>query len=75
MKYLPGSGKYQGFIKGKNIDEVWITLSKKGSITSNGAVKLPDGTILWKYSPSTTGVPSVLINRPNQIKIAIRFSN
>jgi len=71
LERLKGS-VHQGFVKG-NIDDVFKSIIQGGKYITPYRVQLPNGTIITKYSSSTTGTPTLQINKGNQIfKIRIK---
>ncbi len=61
-----------GTVKG-NADEIFESLTKDGTRTPGGAYKLNDGTIINLHKSTTTNLPTISINRPNQKIIKIRI--
>jgi RHS repeat-associated protein len=59
-------GAQQGFVKG-NVDDLFKSITQGGKQLAPNRVQLPNGTIITKYSSSTTGVPTLQINKGNQI--------
>lgn len=65
LKRLKG-GVRQGRVIG-NIDEIFQSISQGGQRIGKNSFRLPDGTIITKYSSSTTGVPTIHINKQGQL--------
>ena len=65
LKRLKG-GVRQGRVIG-NIDEIFQSISQGGQRIGNNSFRLPDGTIITKYSSSTTGEPTIHINKQGQL--------
>lgn len=59
-------GARQGFVKG-NVDDIFKSITQGGKQLAPNRVQLPNGTIITKYFSSTTGVPTLQINKGNQI--------
>ena len=59
-------GVRQGRIVG-NIDDIFLSLSQGGQRIGKNSFRLSDGTIITKYSSSTTGVPTIHINKQGQL--------
>lgn len=59
-------GVLQGTIKG-NIDDIFNSLSKGAKQIEHNRFELPDGTIITKYTLSTTGTPTIGINQGEQL--------
>jgi RHS repeat-associated protein len=55
-------GVKQGTVKG-NVNKVFKSISKGGRQIEPNRFQLPDGTIITKYPSSTTGVPTIGINK------------
>lgn len=59
-------GATQLSVKG-NVDDIFNSLSKGGKFVKSNQIKLPDGTLITKYSSSTTGVPTLQINQGGKL--------
>jgi RHS repeat-associated protein len=65
LERLKGGVK-QGTVKG-NIDEIFNSLTKEGEQIEPNRFKLPDGTVVTKYTSSTNATPTIGINRGGQL--------
>ncbi|MCZ2222920.1 MAG: hypothetical protein LC122_04745 [Chitinophagales bacterium] len=59
-------GVLQGAIKG-NVDDIFKSLSKEGKQIELNRFELPDGSVITKYTSSTTGIPTIGINKGEQL--------
>ena len=49
------------------LTEIFQSISQGGQRIGKNSFRLPDGTIITKYSSSTTGVPTIHINKQGQL--------